>query len=269
MQHRPHSAFSLVELSIVLVILGLLVGGILAGQSLIRASELRSISSDYTKLATAMHGFRDKYFAIPGDMATATSFWGAVNTGGANGNCSTPSSDVGTGTQTCNGDGNGRIAASSDSSTSGAYTYESFRLWQQLANAGLVEGSYTGVTGPAGTSHYVPGRNSYAGRIPGSGWVISFGPTTVGSTVDYTGSAGYYMQLGATSPTATPNLEIVTPPEAWNIDKKMDDGKPGLGRMRIKYWDDCTLATAETDLTADYDLTKETLECVLKFRGFL
>ncbi|MBN9993879.1 prepilin-type N-terminal cleavage/methylation domain-containing protein, partial [Listeria monocytogenes] len=68
--------FSLIELSIVLVILGLLTGGILAGQSLIRAAELRSVGEEYQKNRTAVATFRDKYFAIPGDMTNATSFWG-------------------------------------------------------------------------------------------------------------------------------------------------------------------------------------------------
>lgn len=59
-------AFSLVELSIVLVILGLLTGGILAGQSLIRAAELRAVSTEYSRYITATQSFRDKYFAVPG-----------------------------------------------------------------------------------------------------------------------------------------------------------------------------------------------------------
>ena len=68
------SAFSLVELSIVLVILGLLVGGVLSGQSLIRAAELRSVTTEYSRYTTAISSFRDKYFALPGDMSNATSF---------------------------------------------------------------------------------------------------------------------------------------------------------------------------------------------------
>src|ERR1700742_2576195 len=72
-------AFSLVELSIVLVILGLLVGGILGGKSLIRASELRSVVTQHDQILTAILGFKDKYFALPGDMNNATQFWGALN----------------------------------------------------------------------------------------------------------------------------------------------------------------------------------------------
>lgn len=64
---RLRSGFSLVELSIVLVILGLLVGGVLTGQSLIRASELRKFMNTMERYKAATYTFRDKYFALPGD----------------------------------------------------------------------------------------------------------------------------------------------------------------------------------------------------------
>ena len=75
---RTRYGFSLVELSIVLVILGLLVGGVLTGQSLIRAAELRSVSTEYSRYVASVHTFRDKYFALPGDMTNATQFWGTA-----------------------------------------------------------------------------------------------------------------------------------------------------------------------------------------------
>ena len=89
-------AFSLVELSIVLVILGLLTGGILTGQSLIRAAEMRSIVTELQRYQTAARSFQDKYFALPGDMRNATDFWGAPGNNLAN--CP---ATAGTGTQTC------------------------------------------------------------------------------------------------------------------------------------------------------------------------
>lgn len=133
------SGFSLVELSIVLVILGLLTGGILGGQSLIRAAELRSVATDVSKYRSASYAFRDKYFGLPGDFTRATSFWGNATTGTSGGECTAPESDAGTGTQTCNGDGNGLIG---NASTVGQRNSESFRFWQHLANAGLIEGQY-------------------------------------------------------------------------------------------------------------------------------
>lgn len=64
-------AFSLVELSIVLVILGLLTGGILTGQSLIESATMRRQLADIATLQSATLSFRDKYMAIPGDMPIA------------------------------------------------------------------------------------------------------------------------------------------------------------------------------------------------------
>ncbi|MFN7611184.1 MAG: type II secretion system protein, partial [bacterium] len=60
------AGFSLIELAIVLVILGLLVGGIMSGQSLIRAAELRSVTSDLSRYESAVYTFRDKYSDLPG-----------------------------------------------------------------------------------------------------------------------------------------------------------------------------------------------------------
>jgi prepilin-type N-terminal cleavage/methylation domain-containing protein len=69
---RYSSAFSLVELSIVLVILGLLVGGVLSGQSLIRAAALRSVTNDYSRYSAAVNTFKDKYFPAPATAPVAT-----------------------------------------------------------------------------------------------------------------------------------------------------------------------------------------------------
>src|ERR1700746_416796 len=68
--------FTLIELSIVLVIIGLIVGGVLVGQDLIRAAEVRATISQIEKYNTAVNTFRGKYNALPGDLnaAAATAF---------------------------------------------------------------------------------------------------------------------------------------------------------------------------------------------------
>lgn len=136
-------AFSLVELSIVLVILGLLTGGILTGQSLIRASELRSVATEYQRYITATQTFRDKYFAIPGDMNNATRFWGRHSTDGW---CVTNSSAaVNAATGTCDGTGDRLVNWGPAASQSG----ENFQYWRQLALAGMIEGSLQALHSPA------------------------------------------------------------------------------------------------------------------------
>jgi prepilin-type N-terminal cleavage/methylation domain-containing protein len=141
--------FSLLELSIVLVIVGLLAGGVMVGQDLIRQAEIRSVLTDFDTYRAAFNAFKLKYNALPGDLRNATSYWGAQHTDPAV--CQvTPS----TGPQTCNGDGSGMIGvATSD-------VYETHRVWQHMANAGLVGGSFTGVAGPLGDISAVPGLNA-------------------------------------------------------------------------------------------------------------
>lgn len=127
-------AFSLVELSIVLVILGLLVGGILAGKSLVKASELRKVINDLHDYRTAMYSFRDKYFYWPGDMPNATSFWGS---------------------SVYNGNGNAIIE---DANASANAQGENLGAWQHLQAAGLIKGAFTGANASA-TPRLRPGVN--------------------------------------------------------------------------------------------------------------
>ena len=67
------AGFTLIELSIVLVIIGLIVGGVLTGQDLIRAAEIRATIGQYEKYNTAVNTFRTKYNGIPGDLLAASS----------------------------------------------------------------------------------------------------------------------------------------------------------------------------------------------------
>jgi prepilin-type N-terminal cleavage/methylation domain-containing protein len=220
--------FSLVELSIVLVILGLLVGGILAGQSLIRAAQLRSWPTETARYITATQSFRDKYFFLPGDINNATSFWGSA---GGNGGDATCSGTVGTGTQTCNGDGNGQINAIGSNSVA-----EQFRAWQHLANAALIEGTYCGARGTlcGGASGFVAGLNAPATKLGSFYWRLIYSDAAAGTTTSFATPGGnrLFMQ-GQGANTATSGSGPLTPGEAWNIDTKMDDGLPGAGKMMV------------------------------------
>lgn len=68
MKDKTSQGFTLIELSIVLVIIGLIVGGILVGQVMIKSSELRAQISQVEKFASAVNAFRGKYGALPGDI---------------------------------------------------------------------------------------------------------------------------------------------------------------------------------------------------------
>lgn len=242
------------------MILGLLVGGILAGQSLIRASEMRAVTSEYQRYVIATRAFRDKYFAIPGDMANAISFWGAVNTGGAAGNCTTPETDVGTGTQTCNGTGNHVIG---DRATVARQLNEVFRYWQHLANAGLIEGSYTGIGFVTGSGiRSTAGENVPASRATQACWGVDTPrfPSLDGSGIQY----GHRLTIGAQHPFYDCSQPAFIPSEVWNIDTKMDDGRPRAGKV-MTFGTNCTSSATISDLTADYALSATGKTCNIHF----
>lgn len=247
---KVEQGFSLVELSIVLVILGLLVGGILGGKSLIRASELRSITTQYQQYVAAAHSFKGKYFYLPGDMNNAAQVWGQ-------------SSDcivADTGTLTCNGNGDGFVRSlfSPDDTLGGALPMimgndERYRFWQHLASAGLIEGQFDGV------SQDPPMKLSSN---------LFWTATDLVETVSGLSSIfnGEYRNILL----AESNL---LPEEVWNIDNKIDDGKPAQGKMVVYAptgtLSVCTNAAAAPlggNLTADYLLTGTSKQCGFIFK---
>lgn len=214
--------FSLVELSIVLVILGLLTGGILAGQSLIRASEVHAVTTEHARFHSALSSFRDKYLALPGDMANATSFW-STDPGGCPGTNATSTSGR---TTTCNGNSNGSIHNNNPNSN------ETYRAWQQLAAAGLVTGSYTGVansTTASDIANSLTTPNVPASRMGNANWMLfGVGSRDISDTSLFDGNYGNSLML---SSGVNGQGAVLKPEEAWNIDTKMDDGKPGTGNV--------------------------------------
>ena len=247
--------FSLVELSIVLVILGLLVGGVLSGQSLIRASELRSVISSYQKYVAAANTFRDKYFALPGDMTNAQSFWG-VRAAGTNLACQ---QTINVTTGTCNSDGDGHIGGISGD----AGLNERFLMWQHLAYAGLIEGSYTGASANATTQTFVLsgiGTNTPPSKMSPGFFYPAWVGAISGDTNWYDGSYGF----NALAFWGNGTLPLL-PSEAWNIDTKLDDGMPATGgvfanKMSSTWMPGCT--TTDTAV-AQYNLTGTTKVCGL------
>ncbi|MAR56590.1 MAG: hypothetical protein CMM93_05350 [Rickettsiales bacterium] len=253
-------AFSLVELSIVLVILGLLTGGILTGQSLIRAAELRSVTTEYNRFQTAIQSFRNKYFALPGDMRNAITFWGDDVT-----NCSDGVAGNNGSPGTCNGNGDGIYS----SPASGNATGETFQFWKQLGLAGLVEGTYTGLAGSAGGRDYDHGINSPASKFPNAGWGVWYLKTvgTTGVNYDFAVFDGNVLTVGGDDGNVGSDYRVFSGEEAWNIDTKIDDGKPGYCKLIGSTIGSCTTETRiENFATAQYNLTVSGAACSLRFK---
>lgn len=244
---KTQRAFTLIELSLVLVILGLLAGGIVAGKSLIRSANLRSITSQHGQFISAVTAFKDKYNFFPGDLPTATDYWGAVNADPAT--CRTNWSASTDPKLTCNGDGDG-IVAVADGSTS----IEGTLLWQHLSNAQMLDGGYGPLTP-------LP-----QGRVNKTQWTAGYYSNVSGGNY-FAGTYEHVFALGVPNE-VTP---VLKPTEAWNIDTKIDDGKPALGNFMVRgdsSWSgpgdavaSCTTATSRTDVSASYKTEYNELAC--------
>ena len=263
------SGFSLVELSIVLVILGLLTGGVLTGQSLIQAAELRSVSADYGRWMAATQTFRDKYLALPGDMRNATAFWGALDSGdGIGSDCRANAPSI----ATCNGDGDGLLEWHSVSAT---LTYEPFLFWHHLANAGLIEGKYTGSTASHGgnticspnTTHWVAGCNVPASKIRGQAfWSAAYiGTIAAGHSFLPPGEYGNTLVLGMPRGFSDSFMEFAMNGEQlWNVDVKMDDGLPFTGQLVASR---AVICVTGYGLNNEYDVRDPSLHCTPVFKN--
>ena len=127
---KPQQGFTLVEIAIVLVIIGLLLGGILKGQEMITQAKIKNVIADFSGISAAYHGYVDRYKKIPGDDPCAGA--GAALT---TGNCGTTTARW---TGANGGDGNGRVAGLYNSTTA---TDESRLWWDHLRRAGFVSGT--------------------------------------------------------------------------------------------------------------------------------
>ncbi len=145
---QNQSGFTLIEIAIVLVIIGLLLGGVLKGQELINSAKVKNLAGDFRNIPLFIYGYQDKFRALPGDDTRA-----ATNlTGGTA--ATTPVAPA---------LGNGLINGSWDSNTQ---TDESIVFWQHVRLAGFAAGP-TVVPAGAITSDqdpYLP-QNAVGGRI--------------------------------------------------------------------------------------------------------
>jgi prepilin-type N-terminal cleavage/methylation domain-containing protein len=117
---RRQRGFTLIEVAVVLVIIGLLLGGVLKGQELITSARVRNLISQQDGIKAAFFGFFDRYRALPGDYIHAsTNVPGIAATAACNNG---------------NGNGDGRIETTGN---------EHILAWEHLSKSGFIHGSYT------------------------------------------------------------------------------------------------------------------------------
>jgi prepilin-type N-terminal cleavage/methylation domain-containing protein len=221
--------FTLIELSIVLVIIGLLVGGILVGQDLIKAAEVRAQISQIEKYNQAVNTFRAKFGGLPGDLAVGTANqFGFVTT----------SCDGGQGER----DGNGLIDGFPSYITVQGVG-ETALFWGDLSSpaAGdLIEGSFPN-SGAA--AFHCAGSSPVLTATPGTTYIGDYFPLgKIGhGTFVYTYENNGYNWYGLSAITSEDiygnivSTGTIPVTQTYNIDKKIDDGLPMTGSVMAVY----------------------------------
>jgi len=190
---RNQQGFTLVEIAIVLVIIGLLLGGILKGQEMITQAKIKNVVADFSGISAAYYGYQDRYRAIPGDDLNAGTRWTTAPAAVA-------------------GDGNGVVDGTYNAAcvqVPVAATPETCKWWDHLRRAGFVSGSgglqpYNAVTGLLG---------------------VQTGDGAGGSTLLNAAAGNGFSGLIVCSANLPDKIAIA-------VDTQMDDGASNIGTVR-------------------------------------
>jgi prepilin-type N-terminal cleavage/methylation domain-containing protein len=217
---NKQSGFTLIEIAIVLVIIGLLLGGVLKGQELINSAKVKNLANDFKNVPIFIYGYQDKYKALPGDDPAVVTHVGGVL-------ATTPS-----GTQ-----GNGIIDGAWNTPTK---TDESWLFWQHIRLAGFGPGS-TDTTNASGD--YIP-KNTVGGIIGVTNSTTNSPITAAPSSGP--GIKGTYIVCSGSIPGKF----------AKQLDTTLDDGNTATGSVMVL---DPAVATTSIATTAINDDTPYTV----------
>ena len=229
------SGFTLIEIAIVLVIIGLLLGGVLKGQELINTARVRALNNNVDGITSAWFSFSDRYRAFPGDYLLAS-----VNLPGA----------------PANGDGTGIVG---QNGTGGDVPAERGLAWQHLQAAGYITGNFDG--GAVTVNDF----NCITTRCPdngfGQGMVINYGSLQQAGAG---GVAAHELLTGRAVPS-----DVLA-----ELDRKIDDGTAGAGSMQLGLggvgWAAGQLVTAcqNVNVPGAYNIQTPSANCAAVFRNF-
>ncbi len=231
-KYKNCKAFSLLELSISIAIIALLIAGVVLGQNIVHRLRLNQIMEQIGIFSSSIAKFKEAYQGIPGDIYNAETLLGQTNIGDKLANN--------------NKDGNGNGNNILENNLSSPSRNEELLFWQDLAAAGLITGSYDGVTIGEGGSYKASIDNGF-----------------YQAKTDSLEHNRIYVNL-STVQNAQIGYAALSAENAYNLDVKFDDGLPLTGNIRAS----AGLNLSATDCVLDngYNLqNKNDYSCVLNF----
>ncbi len=244
------NAFTLIELSIVLVIISLIVGGIIGGKSLIKSAEIQNAVKEMARVKTAINTFELQYDALPGDMSNATDYWPGV---------------------TNDGDGDRHYQV-----TDGIIGQEGAYLWHHL---GLAE-IYGPFSRPNASGVSFEYGITTAEIIPETASIAQY---RVGDSNNRYQTPQNYIQMGKWQSNSSANVRCAAADTltALAIDRKADDGIASSGYVFAYVQSTCSQTTAtctdhsgggsdyqQTAGTVNYDKSNPSGGCRMAFLAF-
>jgi prepilin-type N-terminal cleavage/methylation domain-containing protein len=225
---QENRGFSLVEMSVVLVVVGLIVVGIVAGSSMMYGAKLRNVMSEYDRLKEGVEIFEEQYKYYPGDFNEASDYWENAQ------------------------NGNGDWAIEGDST-------ERLYAWNHMVLANVIEGGFTGEPAEDAPA-YRPNVN-----LPGSVFTRNhymIGTSKTGTKIF--GRQGTFIQYTSNDSPTSPWGGALSPKDAQYIDEKIDDGVAFTGMVFGVDAIDAkpgSCSAGQVDVGVDYNLLKNKAEC--------
>lgn len=244
--------FTLVELAIVMIIIGLLITGVLKGQTMIANAQITSTIAQSKGFEAALNTFRDQYNALPGDMIGP-----ATRIAACSGACAQA------------GGGNGQIG-NDPGLAHGTVGNENGAAWAQLSAADLISGvSATSAT----TVLPISGDSIPAATVNGSSWQIGYSTNgrltaaTAAAAAATDARSGHYVVLdNSLAVVSSATTASLTPGQAARIDRKLDDGKPNSGTVRGMGGVSATACADVGTVAGVYNEALQTVLCGLYIR---
>ncbi len=227
---RSSNAFTLVELSIVMVIMGLLVAAVVSGRSLYKSAQLNAVISEIQDYKIAIRNFSAQYQSLPGDINKADNLWPDANTR--------------------NGNNNGKIDQA-----------EYYSFWQHLELAKMISGNYSGDGAEMLIGINVPKDSHFNGGFYATwqdkpaNWQDSEGRYFSANYIIFAKKQNTSEKLNSLS------AAILTPSDAYSIDNKIDNENPDFGKVLAGNGSD----SKDCLDGKNYNFKSDKISCILYF----